>query len=213
MHTRFDRFAPAIALGLMMTAAGAAFGDAAASPIRPGVLGGGVTLLPNGWKIAPAGRHLQVGDLPLAMVQSPDGKSLLVATNGYARPAIAVVDLEHEYVRAVVELDHAWLGLAWHPDGKRLFVSGAGNNTVHEMQWADGKLTRGIDLVLGRPMDRPVGGPNHPEPVAQSFIGGLAVAPDGLRLFAVHVFGRIVSAVDVKTGHILKNIELPAEPY
>ena len=25
-------------------------------PARPGVLGGGVTLLPNGWRIAPAGR-------------------------------------------------------------------------------------------------------------------------------------------------------------
>jgi YVTN family beta-propeller protein len=213
MHTRFDRFAAAVALGLIIAAASAAFGDGAASTMRPGVLGGGVTLLPNGWKIAPAGRHLQVGDLPLAMVQSPDGKSLLVATNGYARPAIAVVDLEHEYVRSVVELDHAWLGLAWHPDGKRLFVSGAGNNTVHEMQWADGQLTRGIDLVLARSMDKPAGGPNHPEPMAQSFIGGLAVSPDGNRLFAVHVFGRIVSAVDVKTGHVLQNIDLPAEPY
>jgi DNA-binding beta-propeller fold protein YncE len=213
MHTRFDRLAAPVALVLVIGAAGAAFGDGAASTARPGVLGGGVTLLPNGWKIAPAGRHLQVGDLPLAMVQSPDGKSLLIATNGYARPAIAVVDLEHEYVRSVVELDHAWLGLAWHPDGKRLFVSGAGNNTVHEMQWIDGKLTRGVDLVLGRPMDRPPEGSNRPEAVSQSFIGGLAVSPDGLRLFAVHVFGRIVSAVDVKTGHVLQNVELPAEPY
>ena len=28
---------------------------AAPAPRRPGVLGGGVTLLPNGWQIAPAG--------------------------------------------------------------------------------------------------------------------------------------------------------------
>ena len=213
MPTRSDRLIAITALALVIAAAGAAFGDGAAATTRPGVLGGGVTLLPNGWKIAPAGRHLQVGDLPLAMVQSPDGKSLLIATNGYAQPAIAVVDLEHEYVRAVVELDHAWLGLAWHPDGKRLFVSGAGNNTVHEMQWADGKLTRGVDLVLGRPMERPAEGSNRPEPVAQGFVGGLAVSPDGQRLFAVHVFGRILSVVDVKTGHILQNVDLPAEPY
>jgi hypothetical protein len=29
-----------------------------AAPAWPGVLGQGVTLLPNGWKTAPAGRHL-----------------------------------------------------------------------------------------------------------------------------------------------------------
>jgi len=213
MTTRFDRFAASIALVLIIAAAGAAFGDGAPATSRPGVLGGGVTLLPNGWKIAPAGRHLQVGDLPLAMVQSPDSKSLLIATNGYAKPTIAVVDIEHQYVRSVVELDHAWLGLAWHPDGKRLYVSGAGNNTVHEMQWIDGKLTRGVDLVLGRPMERPGEGTNRPAAVTQSFIGGLAVSPDGQRLFAVHVFGRLVSVVDLKSGHILHNIDLPAEPY
>ena len=49
-----------------------------APPAWPGALGQGVTLLPNGWKIAPAGRHLQIGDLPLAMVQSPDGRYLIV---------------------------------------------------------------------------------------------------------------------------------------
>jgi hypothetical protein len=32
---------------------------------RPGPAGSGDTLLPNGWRIAPAGRHLPAGDLPL----------------------------------------------------------------------------------------------------------------------------------------------------
>jgi len=31
----------------------------------PGRQSGGATLLPNGWRIAPAGKHVQVGDLPL----------------------------------------------------------------------------------------------------------------------------------------------------
>ncbi len=190
-----------------------AFGDVAPAALRPGVLGQGVTLLPNGWRIAPAGRHVQVGDLPLAMVESPDGRLLLIVNNGYAAPTITIVDREHEYVRETVPLDHAWLGMAWHPDGKRLYVSGAGNNTVHEMQFAAGKLTRGIDLVLGRPMDAPASAPNRPAPVPQSFVGGLAISPDGSLLFAVHVLGQIVSVVDLKSGHVLRSIPLPAEPY
>jgi YVTN family beta-propeller protein len=179
----------------------------------PGPLGAGVTLLPNGWKIAPAGQHLPVGDLPLAMAESPDGRWLLVSNNGYAQPTISIVDVQHRSVRGTVTLDHAWLGLAWHPDGKRVYVSGAGNNTVHELMWNAGKLARGADLVLGRPMDRPAEGSNRPDPVAQSFIGGLAVTPDGARLFAVHVFGQLVSAVDLQTGHVLRSIALPAEAY
>ena len=150
------------------------------------------------------------------MAESPDGRWLLVSNNGYASPTISVVDIQHQNVRATLPLDHAWLGLAWHPDGKRVYVSGAANNTVHELNWADGVLTRGADLVLGRPMEIPPPegeNINRPDAVPQSFIGGLAVTPDGTRLFAVHVLGQIVSAVDLKTGHVLHSIELPAEGY
>jgi YVTN family beta-propeller protein len=195
-------------------------------------MGGGVTLLPNGWKIAPAGQHVQVGGLPLAMVESPDGRTLFIASNGYLKPSITAVDIKSQRVVDTLVLDHAWLGLAWHPDGTRLYVSGAGNNTVHELRWETRKvvppddengepqasyttkrLTRGDDLVLGRPMAVPVPGSNRPEPVPQSFIGGLAVSPDGSRLFAVHVLGMLVSVVDVKSGIVQHTISLPAEPY
>jgi YVTN family beta-propeller protein len=186
--------------------------------VRPGPLGMGVTLLPNGWKIAPAGKHIVVGDLPLAMAESPDGRWLLVSNNGYALPSISVVDIQHQNVRGTLQLDHAWVGLAWHPDGKRVYVSGAANNTVHELTWANGVLTRGTDIVLGRPMDPPQPEEasenlNRPDPTPQSFIGGLAISPDGTQLFAVHVLGQIVSAVDLRTGHVLHSIGLPAEAY
>src|SRR6185503_11745532 len=59
----------------------------------PGPLGGGVTLLPNGWKIQAAGKHMAIGDLPLNMALSPDGKQLIVANAGYAAPTLRIVDL------------------------------------------------------------------------------------------------------------------------
>ena len=197
--------------------------------LRPGPLGDGVTLLPNGWKIAPAGHHVQVGSLPLAMAQSTDGRYLFVASNGYLRPSVSAIDIKSQRVVDTLPLDHAWLGLAVHPDGQRIFVSGAGNSTVHELRWQnrqlppspDGSLpaatvkglARGTDLVLGRPMPVPAEGPNRPEPVPQSFIGGIALSPDGAQLFAVHVLGQRVSVVDIRTGHVLHSILLEAEPY
>jgi hypothetical protein len=124
---------------------------AADKPVVPGAQGAGVTLLPNGWRIAPAGRHITVGDLPLAMVESPDGRYLIVSNNGYAKPTLAVVDVARMYVKSKVTLDHAWLGLAWHPDGRRLFVSGAGESSVREMRWTSGVLTPAASVVLKRP--------------------------------------------------------------
>ena len=67
-----------------------------APPQMPGYLGDGVTLLPNGWKIAPEGRHIQVGDLPMSMVASPDGRFVAITTSGYDKPALSIFDTGSE---------------------------------------------------------------------------------------------------------------------
>jgi hypothetical protein len=100
-----------VTLVLACAALTASSGDVPVA-VRPGVVGHGVTLLPNGWKIAPAGHHVQVGSLPLAMLESPDGRALMVASNGYMKPAITVVDVRAQRVSDTLVLDHAWLGLA-----------------------------------------------------------------------------------------------------
>jgi hypothetical protein len=163
---------------------------AGADTARPGPEGGGTVLLPNGWRIAPAGRHIPVGDLPLAMLQSTDGRYVIVTNNGYAKPSLTVVDIERFLVKSKLPLEHAWLGLAWHPDGKRLYSSGAGGSTVDELEFdsREGKLATLRSFALAKP------GPT-------SFVGGLAVGADGRRLFAVHVLGQTLSAV---TRYIVK---------
>src|SRR5437763_509636 len=56
---------------------------------RPGRESRDVTLLPNGWRISPAGRHIKVGDLPLAMAESPDGRWLVISNDGYSKPTLS----------------------------------------------------------------------------------------------------------------------------
>jgi YVTN family beta-propeller protein len=178
-------------------------------PAVPGYLGEGVTLLPNGWRIAPAGRHMLIGDLPLAMVQAPDDRHLIVSNNGYAKPTLTVVDLENFDVRAKVPVDHAWLGLAWHPDGRRLYSSGGGQNTVNEFVWADGKLALTASYVLGR--TERSGRLGRPEDAG--FLGGLAVSPDGGALYAVNVLATSLTAIDLNRQRVRATLDLPAEPY
>ena len=62
------------------------------APVWPGYKGDGVTLLPNGWRIAPEGRHITVGDLPMNLVPSPDGRFLAISTSGYTKPALSIFD-------------------------------------------------------------------------------------------------------------------------
>ncbi len=179
---------------------------------RPGALGGGVTLLPNGWRIAPAGKHLSIGDLPLAMVLSPDGHQLVITNNGYQKPTLRVVDLDRQTV-ARVDLDDAWLGLAWHPDGKRLYSSGAASNTVQELAWANGRLRVGDKFNAAKNVARLSEGQRLPSARDQTYVGGIAMHPSGQTLYAVHVFGKFVSAVDVETKTVTGTVDLPAEPY
>jgi hypothetical protein len=62
-----------LATGIFLTA-DAAPESGTVTSAQPGNQGRGVVLLPNGWKIAPAGRHIPIGDLPLAMLETPDGR-------------------------------------------------------------------------------------------------------------------------------------------
>jgi hypothetical protein len=56
-------------------------------------------------------------------------------------------------------------------------------------------------------------GINRPEPVEQSFVGGIAISPDGRYLYAVHVLGEALTMLDVKAGLVRETIDLGAEPY
>jgi len=159
-----------------------------------------VTLLPNGWRISPAGKHVTVGDLPLAMVESADGRHVIVSSNGWSKPVLTVVDPRNFYVKSKLTLDHAWLGLAFAPNGRRLYASGAGDNSVREFEFAAGALKPARTFVLSRPN-------------RESFVGGISLTPDGRLLFAVHVLGEQLSAVDLRSGRVLRTVNLPAEAY
>ena len=170
---------------------------AAEAARRPGPIDQATTLLPNGWRIAPAGRHLPVGDLPLAFVASPDGRNLIITNNGYSKPSLTIVDTQAFSVRATVPVEHAWLGLAWHPDGKRLYSTG--QDQVQEFAYEAGTLKLARTFALPRS--------------ATALGGGLAVSADGRRVLAIRALEQQLLAIDLDTGEIAKTVPLPAEAY
>jgi len=207
---RARRFAIAAAAALALAAAGPAPQTA-----TPGT-DHGVTLLPNGWKISPAGRHLSVGDLPLAMAESRDGRYLVVTNNGYAKPTLTLVDLRAFTVKERLSVEDAWLGLEWNAAGDRLYSSGGNGNSVLEVEFQRVKLSLARQFSLPGLSEAPKrsymrGAPGTGETAA--FVGGLSLSPDGARLYAVNVLGQSVSAVDLASGKVLKTAKVEAEPY
>jgi YVTN family beta-propeller protein len=168
----------------------------------------GVTLLPNGWRIAAAGRHVQIGDLPLNMLRSPDGRYIVVTNNGYAKPTLSVFDTALQAIAQRVPVDHAWLGLVWHPDGKRLYSAGANENTIYEFAWSGGRLKPAGKFALAPPQKLAGGALQN-----AGFIAGLAISRDGRHLYATHVFGEAVSLIDLEQRRVVAKADLPAEPY
>ena len=128
--------------------------DAAQSVTLPDVPLGrdGATRLPNGWQITPAGRRIPLpGDLPLKMLVSPDGRSLLVNTGGWHDQDVNVVDLASERVTQSVDVDKDWDGLCFDASGENVYVaSGQGYDAAMAAKAARAGLPARRLASLGR---------------------------------------------------------------
>src|SRR5437763_11963130 len=89
-------------------------------------------LLPNGWHLTPAGRHVEIADLPLNIHPLKDGTRALVTTNGFNQHAVSLVNLAEGKVVASERARQSWFGLAVTPAEDRVWWSGGGNGFVHE---------------------------------------------------------------------------------
>src|SRR5689334_3681790 len=69
-------------------------------------------LLPNGWRLSPAGRQLELGGLPLRLLAIPGGPYVVVTSNGYGAHFLAVIDAAAERVVEKVPIQEGWMGLA-----------------------------------------------------------------------------------------------------
>src|SRR5262249_35832999 len=94
-------------------------------------------LLVNGWKTTPAGRQLTSGDMILSGQVSPDGKLFAFTNTGYTRHNLHIVDLASEKEVATFPMEQSWSGLAFSPDGKRIFVSTGAGYPDRDIQYFD----------------------------------------------------------------------------
>lgn len=100
-------------------------------------------LLPNGWRLTPAGQQVILTDLPLNIRISADGKYALVATNGYNAHELSVIELATGKKLSALTVPQSWFGLAADETAGKLWWSGGGDAVVRSFAFAGGKLEPG----------------------------------------------------------------------
>ena len=172
--------AVALAAGLMA---------AAKSPVvLPGLQRDGSVLLPNQWSLRPVGRQINVGDFPVNIALHPDGAFAAVMHSGWGQHEVRILDVKSGRPVSQVALDEAFYGLAWSPDGKKLYASGAGAEVIHAFDFAEGFLFSHRELRL-----RPATETGVP--------AGLAVSADGSALYIAELWGQRVEKISTADGH------------
>ncbi|MDQ2798135.1 MAG: beta-propeller fold lactonase family protein [Armatimonadota bacterium] len=159
------------------------------------------TLLPSGWVLHPAGRQIPIGDMPLAMCLSPDGRRLLVSTGGFRPCQIVSINTDDEQVQVTQTLDQTWEGMAFGPAGDTLYVSGGGRGLL----WRFGYIKSGGDLIRQEPLSvadlkgRPAPYSRESAAGANAWVAGPAFGQDGT-LYALNVPSATLYALDPETG-------------
>jgi len=172
--------------------------------VRVGRQPDGTFLLSNGWRLKPAGAQVQLDTLPMSSALSKDGKFLLVLNGGYKPPSVSVltVDSPHEISR--VPVADAWLGLAFSPDGSKVYVGGASHASVFEFTFSpSGELKPSRELAVA-PAD---------QRTYEDFIGDVAVSPDGGLIYAADMYHDTIAVIDARSGQVRERFKTGRRPY
>jgi YVTN family beta-propeller protein len=176
-------------------------------PSRPGPTEKGF-VLPNGWTITPAGRQVTLTDLPLNIRPLADNKHALVATNGYNKHELSLVELDGGRIVDKQTVKQSWFGLALTPDAKRLWWSGGGTGMLHSYELNDLQLKRIGDE------EPPLPKKDDKSATAKkpTFKSGLLLDSETHTLFSLDINAGTIAAIDLKSNKT-RTEKLGGRPY
>ncbi|MFH9090278.1 YncE family protein [Streptomyces sp. NPDC017673] len=125
--------------------------------------------------------HVPVGHGPFGLTVTPDGRRVYVA-NAYS-DSLSVIDTASDKVVDEIKVGSDPVDVVMSPDGRLVYVANSGYGTPTSLSVID----TATDKVVGRPGR------------LGDFTYGLAVTPDGRRLYVTDLLGS-VSVVDTATG-------------
>jgi len=159
-------------------------------------------LLPNGWKLSPAGHYIALGDLPLNMQVSSSGKYIAITNNGQSTQSVQLIDAKTEQVLDEKLMAKSWYGLAFSKKEDHLYVSGGNDNSIIRFNIRDQKLEASDTIKLG------VAWPKNKISPA-----GIVVNKSDTKLFTVTKEDSCLYIINPGNKKITRKIQLPAIAY
>lgn len=146
-------------------------------------------------------RRIAVGSSPTGIALHPGGR-FLVVTNRFSNWA-SVIDTTTDSVVAEVPVPHYTIDVAFLPDGRRAYLTNRWKDSVLRWELEVGTSFRVTgDSYSGVAAELPVGIPVGQNP------RGLAVSPDGSRLYVTSVAGLSLSIIDTASDRELRRVNL-----
>jgi YVTN family beta-propeller protein len=164
--------------------------------------------LPTGATLDPVAPSHAVGNFPTAAVLTPERDRVALLLCGWRQPGegIQVVDRASGKIEQTLPLNAAFLGLAFAPDGKTLYASGGNDDVVHVFRWSDRRATADGTIALAPPK-------RDPKQPGRVYPAGLALSPDGKRLYVVENLGDGIDVIDTATRHVVQRLTTERYPY
>lgn len=169
----------------------------------------GAYKLPNGWQITPVGKGLPVHDLPTAIIPTPEGGFVVILSSGYNPHELNVINVASDEIVQTIPLPSSFMGLAWSPDGMKLYVSGGNNKSrdgirapIYIFGWDGTRLSEKPVRELAETIDP-----------KQIYWCGMVHHPSQPRLYAANRTAGNVVVFDTDTGALVTRIPTGVNPY
>jgi YVTN family beta-propeller protein len=170
--------------------------------VLPGKLPDGRVRLPNGWYLSPAGSQVEVGELPLNMVVTPDERFVITTDDGTARQSLSVVDVPSWRVVQSIPVAKSWLGIRLFDNGRKVAVSGGNDNRIDIYAFKDGNLRMIDSLSI----------PLLPSQ-ARVWVAGLDIDERRGLVYAAGKEDRTLSVISLRNRMMIARLSLPSIPY
>lgn len=173
----------------------------------------GVTVIPNGRLLTPAGKSITVAPHPFGLVLSRDGNTAVTANSGTNPLSISVIrnltanpeviQVPPGYSTDKGVLESVFMGLAFSADDKIIYVAGGQSNMIYLFDSATGARIDSIDC------EHSADGKEYPD----GYIGDMTITRDGRYIFAVDQSNFRLAIIDALQKKLIRSVDVGRYPF
>jgi len=174
----------------------------------------GVTVIPNGRLLTPAGKSLVVAPHPFGLALSSNGEIAVTANSGIKPLSISIIRDLNSVAPQIQQvppgfandegvLESVFMGLAISPDNSKVYVAGGQGNSILTFDLLTGSKKDSVDCSVSED------GTKFPD----GYIGDMAMTKDGNYIFAVDQMNFRLVIVDTRKMKVINSVPVGRYPF